>query len=98
MIHDTETHPIPQGNIKTWRTSQSRQGGTNPILRWSVHLSREVILESTHVGMKEERKLCSECFIVLGGLNFLKKVLGALNSHGAKSTGLSKSARGTSES
>ena len=73
MICDTETHSIPWGNVKTWRTSQSRRGGTNPILRWSGHLSIEVILESTHVGKKTERKLCSEHFMVPGALNFHKK-------------------------
>ena len=76
MIHDTRTQSIPQGNVEHWKTSQSRRGGTNPILRWSGHLTREMILESTCVG---EKKLHSEHFIVPGALNFLK-VPGALNS------------------
>ena len=77
--------------------SQSRGGGTSPILRQSGHLSREVILESTCVGKKKERKLCSECFIVPGHWTFWK-VLGALNSCSAISTELSESAMGTCKS
>ena len=72
MICDTETCSIPWGNVTTWRTFQSRGDRTKPILRQSDHLSREVILESTCVGKKKERKLCSEHFIVPGALNFLK--------------------------
>ena len=72
MIHDSKTCSIPWGNIETWRTSVSRGGGTSPILKWSGRLSREVILESTCVGEKKERKLCSEHFIVPGALNFMK--------------------------
>ena len=68
-------NPFPEGTVEHWKTSQSRRRGTNPIPRWSGHLTREVIPESTHVG---EKKLHSEHFIVPGALNFLK-VLGALS-------------------
>ena len=67
-----KTRSILWGNVKTLTTSQSIEGGTNPIPRWSGYLSREVIVESTHVGKKTERKLHSEHFIVPGALNFLK--------------------------
>ena len=65
--------PFPGGTSKPGELPQSRRGGTNPIPRWSGHLSREVIPESTCVGKKKRRKLCSEHFIVLGVLNFHKK-------------------------
>ena len=90
------TDSVPWGNIKTWRTSQSRGGGTNPILKQPGPLSREVILESTWVGKKKERKLHSEYLLGQGHWTFWK-VLGALNSHSAMITGLSNSARGTYE-
>ena len=67
MICDTAIHSIPMGNIKHRRTSQGRRGGTNPIPRWSGHLTREVVPESTCVG---EKNLHSEHFIVPGALNF----------------------------
>ena len=75
VIHDMRTQSIPRGNVEHGKTLQSRREGTNPILRWSGHLTREVILESTCVGKK---KLHSEHFMVPGALSFLK-VLGALN-------------------
>ena len=60
-------HSIPRGNVEHRRTPQGRRGRTHPILRWSGHLTREVIPESTRVG---EKNLCSEHFIVPGALNF----------------------------
>ena len=72
MICDTETRSIPWGNVKTWRTSQSRGEKAIPSQDGLATYPWEVILESTCVGKKKERKLCSEHFIVPGALNFLK--------------------------
>ena len=67
VICDTVIHSVPWGNVKHRRAPQGRRGRTDPILRQSGHLTREVIPESTCVG---EKNLCSECFIVPGALNF----------------------------
>ena len=66
VICNTKIHSIPWGSVKHRRTSQGRRKGTNPILRWSGCLTREVIPQSICVG---EKNLHSECFIVPGALN-----------------------------
>ena len=47
MIHNTAIHSICRGNVVHRRTPQGRRGRTNHMLRWSGHLTREVIPEST---------------------------------------------------
>ena len=84
-------HSIPRGNDESERTSPGRWGRMQPILRRTGHLKREVISDTTCVGLK----ICTENFAhTVSTCVNISVVLRAQDFCGARSTELF-SARGT---